>query len=253
MNDKQRNTWVYGVVPAGSSLDELEHRGGLPEVWVVEAGDLAAIVGKPPAEDAKATRDQALAHARVLEAAIVDAPVVPLRFGIMVPGGDEQVGSDLLEARHDELAKVLKKFEDRVQMTLKVTYDENAVLREIIENEAEISQLREQSRQGPEDATRDARVRLGELISIALEQRRGRDKADIFERLKPVSVAAVDEAIETEFMVLNAPFLVERNRVEEFEEAVEQVAEERRERMQVALLGPMPAFNFLEVAEPAWA
>jgi hypothetical protein len=143
MNEKQQNTWVYGVVPAGASLEELQRREGLPELWVVEAGELGAIVGRPPAEDAKATRDRALAHARVLEAAIVDAPVVPMRFGIMVPGGDEEVGRDLLEARHNELAKLLKKFEDRVQLTLKVTYDENAVLREIVEKEPEIAQLRE--------------------------------------------------------------------------------------------------------------
>jgi Gas vesicle synthesis protein GvpL/GvpF len=253
MNDTQKNTWIYGVIPAGAALDEIERRDNLPELWVVEAGDLGAIVGDAPEGDAKATRDQALAHARVLEAAIVDAPVVPMRFGIMVPGGDEKVGSDLLEARHDELARLLKKFERRVQMTLKVTYDEDAVLREIVESEPDAAQLREQARKGSETETRDARVRLGELISTALEQRRERDKNEIFEQLKPVSIAAVDEAIETEFMVLNAPFLIERDRTDEFEEAVDQVATERHDRMNFTLLGPMPAFNFLEVEEPAWA
>jgi hypothetical protein len=253
MTDKQQNTWIYGVVPSGAALEEIERRDNLPEVWVVEGGDLGAIVGHQPAKDAKATRDQALAHARVLEAAIVDAPVVPMRFGIVVPGGDEQVGSDLLEARHDELARLLKKFEDRLQMTLKVTYEEDAVLREIVENEPDAAQLREQARKGSETQTREARVRLGELISNALEQRRERDKNDIFGQLKPVSVAAVDEAIETEFMVLNAPFLIQRDRTEEFEEAVDQLSQERHDRMKFTLLGPMPAFNFLEVEEPAWA
>lgn len=253
MNDTQQNTWIYGVVPAGAALEEIERRDNLPEVWVVEAGDLGAIVGDPPEENAKATRDQALAHARVLEAAIVDAPVVPMRFGIIVPGGDEAVGSELLDARHDELTRLLSKFEDRVQMTLKVSYDDDAVLREIVENEPEAAQLREQARQGSEIETRNARVRLGELISTALEQRRERDKTDIFERLKPVSIAAVDEAVETEYMVLNAPFLIERDRIEEFEEAVDEVAHQRQGRMHFTLLGPMPVFNFLEVEEPAWA
>ena len=253
MNDTEQNTWIYGVVPAGAALEEIERRDNLPEVWVVEAGDLGAIVGNPPGENAKATRDQALAHARVLEAAIIDAPVVPMRFGIVVPGGDEGVGSDLLDARHDELTRLLRKFEDRVQMTLKVTYDDDTALREIVESEPEAVQLREQARQGSELETRNARVRLGELISNALEQRRERDKIDIFERLKPVSIAAVDEAIETEFMILNAPFLIERDRIEEFEEAVDEVAHQRQDRMHFTLLGPMPAFNFLEVEEPAWA
>lgn len=252
MSAEDQNTWVYGVVPVSASLQELERRGdSLPEVWVVESGDLAAIAGKAPEQDAKGTRNQALAHARVLEASIVDSPVVPFRFGIMVPG-DQEVASDLLDARHDELAELLKKVENWVQMTLKAYYDEEAVLREIIDREPEARKLHEAMRKGSEEATRDVRVRLGELIGKAIEQRRERDGADILERLKPFSIAAVNEPLEKEFMLLNAPFLVERGRQKEFEEAVEEVARERRERIHFRLLGPMPAYNFLEVEEPAW-
>jgi Gas vesicle synthesis protein GvpL/GvpF len=252
MNDEKQNVWVYGVVPAGAALEELERREGLPDVWVVEAGDLGAIVGNAPNGDAKETRNQALAHARVLEAAVVDAPVVPFRFGIIV-SGDQEVGSDLLDAYHDNLAPLLERLEDRLQMTLKVYYLEDAVLREIVDSEPEIAQLREAMREGPEEATRDVRARLGELVSTAVEQRRERDSADILERLKPVSVAAVVEGLEKEFMVLHAPFLVERDRRQEFEETLEEVAQERQERMSFRLLGPMPAYNFIDVEEPAWA
>jgi len=252
MNDEKKNVWVYGVVPAGAALEQLERREGLPDVWVVEAGDLGAVVGNAPNGDAKDTRNQALAHARVLEATVADAPVVPFRFGIMVPG-DQEVGSDLLEAHHDQLAPLLERVEGHVQMTLKVYYREEAVLREIVDNEPEIAQLREAMGEGPEEATRDVRVRLGELVSNAVEQRRQRDSADILERLKPVSVAAVVEGLEKEFMVLNAPFLLERERQQEFEDTVEEVAKERQERMTFRLLGPMPAYNFIDVEEPAWA
>jgi hypothetical protein len=254
MNENEtRQTWIYGIVPASASLKELERRDRLPEVSLVETGDLAAIIGEKPEDDARATRDQALAHARVLEAAIVDAPVVPMRFGTIVEGGDEEVGGELLEAHQDEFSELLKRFENHVQMTLKVSYREDAVLREILDSEPEAAQLREQSRKGPESATRDAKVQLGELISTALEQRRERDSADILERLKPVSVSAVADPIESEFMAMNMPFLVERDQVEKFEDAVEEVAGERQARMEFVLRGPMPVFSFLEMEEPAWA
>jgi hypothetical protein len=251
MNAEKQDVWVYGIVPAGASLDEVERREGLPEVWVEETGDLGAIVGDVPEEDEKGTRNQALAHARVLEAAVADAPVVPFRFGVIVPA-DDQVGEGLLEDHHDELAEHLEKIDDRLQMTLKVYYHEDAVLREIVENEPEIARLREQMREGSEEATRDVRVRLGELINNALEQRRQRDAPDIVERLKPVSLGAVDAGLEREFMVLNVPFLVERERQQEFEETVEEVAQEREERMRFRLLGPMPPYNFLDGGEPTW-
>jgi hypothetical protein len=253
MNDEQQDVWVYGVIPASVRLNEVERRGqDLPDVWVVETGDLGAIVGKAPQNDEKGTRDQALAHARVLEAAVVDAPVVPFRFGVIVPS-DNEVGSDLLEANHDALAQHLERIDDRLQMTLKVYYRDDALLREIVENEPEIAQLREQMRDGSEEATRDVRVRLGELISNAVEQRRQVDAPEIVEHLKPVSLGAVDEGLEREFMVLNVPFLVERERQHEFEGAVEEVAKERQERMRFRLLGPMPPYNFIDVEQPAWA
>lgn len=253
MSDDKRNLWVYGVVPADAELGELERRGdNLPDVSVVEAGDLAAIVGDVPEGDAKATRDQALAHARVLEAAVADATVVPFRFGVIVPGDDE-VASELLDPRRDELKQLMERVEGRVQMTLKVYYDEDVLLREIVDEESEIGELREQLRGGEEAATRDVRVRIGELVNRALEERRQNDSAEILEQLKPVSIAAMTEGLEKEFMVLNAPILIERDRRQELEDAVEGLAQERQKRMKFRLLGPMPAYNFIDVEEPAWA
>ena len=252
MND-QKNTWIYGIVPAGAELEEVERREGLPEVWVIESGDLGAIVGDAPEGDGKATRDQALAHARVLEAAVVDSAVVPMRFGVMVPGGDDAVGSELLEPHHDDFAKLLERLRDREQLVLKAYYQEQQVLREILQSQPEIAQLREQTRQGSAAATRDAQVRLGELISNAVQQLRDRDSSEILEQLKPLADAVSVEGLEKEFMVLNAAFLVHRDRAQEFEETAEKMAEDQQDRIQFTLLGPMPAYNFVDTEQAAWA
>jgi hypothetical protein len=254
--EQQKHTWIYGIVPAGTSLDELDRRRERidTEVWVIELGDVAAIAGEAPAEDdAEALRHQALAHARVLEAAVLDAPVVPFRFGNVVPGDDEAVGDQLLEPRRDEFVQQLERLEGYVQMVLKVTYDQDGVLRQIIQGDQQIAELREQSTQGDEVTTRDARVRLGEAISNALEQLRQQDASDVLEQLKPFCAAAVTDELENEFMVLNTPLLVERLRLEEFENALEEAAEERQGRLRFRLLGPMPAYNFLDLEQPAWA
>jgi hypothetical protein len=243
-------TWVYGVVPAGASLDELERRrDDLPDVWIVESGDLGAVVGPLPEQDEKGTRDRALAHAHVLEAAAADTSVVPFRFGTIADGGDDVVASALLEARHDEFARLLERVEGKVQMVLKVSYDETAVIREILAKEPEIARLRDAVRDRGAEASRDERVRLGELVSTAVEQRRERDGADIIERLDPAVIATSMAPLESEFMVLNAAFLVGRD--QEFERVVEAVAEERRKRMHFRLLGPMPAYDFLDAGAPA--
>jgi len=244
--------WVYGVVPAHAALEELERRADrLPEVWVVDAGELAAIAGPAPADDEQGTRDQALAHARVLEAAVVDAPVVPFRFGVVVDDAHD-VGEDLLLAHHDELAPLLARVEGRVQMTIKATYDEDRLLREIVDAEPEIARLRDAVRGRDDAASHAARVRLGELVNAAVEQARQRDGAAILRRLQPVAVAAVAGPLEREAMVCNLPLLVERRAQRDFEAAVEALADEHAGRIRFRLLGPMPAYDFIDVADPGW-
>jgi hypothetical protein len=253
MSGESKGIWVYGIVPGDASLDTLASLGDkLPDVWLLEDGGLAAIVSDPPEEEAKATRERVLAHAHVLEAAIRDAPVVPLRFGTVCPG-EREVVSDLLEERRETFEQILQKVHDHVQMTLKAYYEEEQILREILADEPEIRRLREATRSGSGEATYNDRVRLGELINATIDQRRRRDGKEIVDRLKPLTVAGVDEELEHEMMVLNVPFLVERNRVQEFESAVDELASDQGERMRFKLLGPLPAYHFVDVEEPAWA
>lgn len=253
MSADQQGLYVYGVVRADAELDALGRNGdGTPEVEILEAGDLAAIISPAGGEDEASVRESVLAHARVLERATETATVVPMRFGMMFP--DEQtVAGELLEQHHDQLAQLLDKLEGHVQMTVKVLYHEDAFLREIIRDNPEIARLREATRKGSEEETYDARVRLGELINGAIEQRRQRDGEEILERIKPLTAATATEPPEKEMMVLNAPILVERRRLSEFEETLDEVARDRVDLMTFRLLGPMPAYHFVSWEQPAWA
>jgi hypothetical protein len=248
-----KEVWVYGVVPAEASLEALADAGDrLPEVWLLEEGDLAAIVSDPPAEEATATRDRALAHAHVLEAAVRDAPVIPLRFGVVFPD-ESQVVEELLDRRREPFEEMLDKIRDQVQMTLKGYYVEETLLREILESEPELARLREATQGGSKEATYNARVRLGELVNAAVMQRRDDDTAAIVERLSAVSVATTLAEPENATMAINAHLLVDRSRLDEFESAVEDVAQEQSERVTFKLLGPLPAYDFIQVEEPAWS
>jgi hypothetical protein len=111
--------------------------------------------------------------------------------------------------------------------------------------------LREAIRDRGDEESPDDGVRLGELVSTAVDQRRERDSIDIIERLDPKALATAPGPLESEFMVLNAAFLIARDRQPELERAVEVVAEERRDRMRFRLLGPMPAYDFIDEGAPA--
>jgi hypothetical protein len=244
-----RGTYVYGIVRAGTSLDSVaEAEDGLPDVRLIESGDIAALVSAGPE---RAAREVVLGHGRVLEAALDGSPVVPLQFG-MVLTDDDAVRNEILEGHHDELAELLDRLEGRVQMTLKVYYHEDAIVADVLTSDPKLVELREAIQGRSEDETRNQRIKLGEGINAAMDQRRQQDGQEILDRLKPLADAVALEPPEDELMVAHVAFLLQRDRLEEFDAAVEEIARPQVELMRFRLLGPMPAYNFIDLKEPAW-
>jgi Gas vesicle synthesis protein GvpL/GvpF len=242
--------YVYGIVRAGTSPEGLESGDeGAPEVRLVEAGELAALVSDSPEE---ASRELLLAHSRVLAAAVERSPVVPLRFGMVVTDEDA-VRDEILEGHHDELVQLLERFDGLVQMTLKVYYHEDAVVAEILAADPQAARVSEALKDQPEDVSYKQRVALGERLNAAIEKRRVADGTEILEPLKPLAEAISREPPEDEVMVAHVVFLLEHDRIPEFDSAVESLAQERVELMRFRLVGPMPAYNFIDFQEPAWA
>src|SRR5204863_3122954 len=94
--------YVYGVVVAGGPL-ELPVGVEGAEVGVEESGGLAALVSSVPDRPMRATRRNLEAHAAVLQSALSQRdPVLPMRFGILLPDL-AAVAAELLEPSRPEL------------------------------------------------------------------------------------------------------------------------------------------------------
>jgi hypothetical protein len=236
--------YVLGVVPSACSIPEVDPAGPFSELRLIEAGDLAALVGTPPSDRPLGRAADLLAHDRLLaELVAAGTPVLPMRFGVVLDD-DAAVSDELLDARRDDLLEQLELVTGRVQYTVKARYEQDAVLREVLDEEPEVRQLRG-GRGEPETAeTLDRRIRLGQLVVQALERRRPRDAAEML-RVIGDQVATRQREPSAPEEVLNAAFLVERKEAAGFERRVERVAEQQAGRLRVTLLGPLPAYDFV--------
>src|SRR5215216_1414963 len=98
--------YVYGVVRP-RTIDRVGSPGvGGASVHAVERGELAALVSDVPPGPLTGTKDDVLAHSRVLEEAIVSGTVLPMRFGVVMDDEDA-LGRDLLEQHAEELRELL--------------------------------------------------------------------------------------------------------------------------------------------------
>jgi hypothetical protein len=211
-------------------------------VSTVAFGRVAAIVSDVPTDRPLGVRGDLVAHEMVLDAVAARDAVVPMRFPAVVE--ERAVVDELLAPNEEHFVTLLENLEGRSQFTLTGRYEQDAVLREVLEGDEEIRALREKVLELPEDASYYDRVRLGELVVQALEQRREVEGAGIIDRLEPFAVATVSNQLGAPEDVINAAFLVERERQEEFENAVEGVGEELAGRVRLRLLGPVAPYDF---------
>ena len=224
--------YVYGFV----------RRRDLAGDGVVE-GELAALVRRVDGDRVELRRETVVEHSDVLSAALEHGPVLPLRFGHVMP--DEEAVRMHIAGRSAELEQRLDELEDRVEMNVKAVYREETLLREVLAENPSLAAVGRQIRGRPPEATHFERIRLGEGVAQAVESKRAVDGAAILHELEPGAVAVAAEAPKHERVVVSAAFLVERDRLEDFDELVERVSRERAERMQFTLIGPRPAHSFV--------
>jgi hypothetical protein len=244
--------YVYGVMRAGD--DPAPPSGGVGDspVQSIEHGSVAALVSEVPGDSVPPRARNLTAHTEVLRAAMDRATVLPMRFGVLMPDADT-VRHDLLEVREPWLTGMLDALDGRVEMTVSAMYREDVLLREVVSQDRAIAALRERVQSRPAAATHFERIRLGELVAGAVEAKRGADAATVLEALRPLADAYLPGEPLHERMVVNAAFLVRRDKLAEFDAAVERVSAERAERMHFKLTGPLPPFSFVSDEESAWA
>jgi Gas vesicle synthesis protein GvpL/GvpF len=224
--------------------------GSAPARWI-DHRDVAAVVSD--ADDACRMASTALRrHWRVLEEVAVKSTVLPVRFGTAM-AGDQAVVDGLLAPGYERLSASLRSMAGKVQLTVKGVYEEDTLLRGVVEGTPAIARLRERVRSIPEAASYYDRIRLGEMVAASFERAREADTARVLERLEPLAVATRREPPSSVHSAIDAAFLVERDRINAFSVSVGEVAHELGKRVQLRCVGPLPPYSFVEEEAAAWA
>ncbi|MGH2867066.1 MAG: GvpL/GvpF family gas vesicle protein [Solirubrobacteraceae bacterium] len=236
--------YVYGVVPAEAKLPSHPGIAGNSLELVCSDG-VAALVSDAPDGELTMGREAMTAHARVLEAAHALGTVLPMRFGVVMTDKAE-VTRSLLESHREDLLAQLEEFNGKAELKLRATYEEEPMLREVVQEDQDVARLRESLRGAPQDATYYGRIQLGELVSRAIERKREHDAQSLLVQLSPLALATELTPPPHERIVLNASFLVDRVRMTEFDAAVERVGERQAGRMRFKYTGPLPPHSFVK-------
>lgn len=208
--------------------------------------DLAAVVSDSPIVEYDNSRRNMIAHTAVLEEAMCETTILPVRFGIIATD-EAAIREYILRRRYDELSALLQGMEGRVELGLKAFWREDVIFNEIVDANPSIRQLRDRLAGRSVEETYYERIKLGELVEAAMNRRRNEDADLILNRLRPLAEETRTNQVITEKMVLNAAFLVERDREALFDLAVQQLDSDIGRRMQFKYVGVAPPYNFVNI------
>jgi hypothetical protein len=219
------------------------------QVRVVHSDGLAALVSEVDVTRPLGSPEDLRAHKEILDASATELPVLPLRFGAVL-ASEDAVAEELLAANHDEFAAALSELDGRAEYVVKGRYIEDAVLDEVLSENKQAARLRDKIRNKNPDATRDARIQIGEIINEAVTAKREEDTRVLGNAMKGHCVASLVREPTHELDAAHVAFLVDTDKEDDMARVIENLAHDWQGWIDVRLIGPMAAYDFVGTVGP---
>ena len=240
-----RGKYVYCIIEAQDALKfgPIGIGADPSEVYTVHYKNLAAVVSDAPLEVLDSTRENVLAHERVNETVMREHTVIPMSFGTIFKTREDIV--ELLRSAAEAFGDVLNKMQNKLEFGLKVLWDRDQAIHEVEGDDEDISRLKKEI-SGQKGPTYFARMQYGRLVDSALQSRSERYVAEILDNLRDVSVASRINKPIGDKMIMNAAFLISRDREVAFDAKVKLIAG-RFDKLTFKYTGPWPPYNFVNI------
>lgn len=244
---QQEGRYVYGVIQARepTQFGKSGIGGGGEAVYTIHHNDIAAVVSKTPVFIFDPTRDNALAHEHVIESVMQKTTIIPMSFGTVFRTDDDI--REVLKSIYSSLKDVLKQMAGKLEFGLKVTWDRDHIIEELKKDHDEINRFQQELTRKHLQSTYFARMQLGRMIDKALSERAADYVRQIYDGLRAVCVASRDNKPIGDKMILNAAFLIQKQRETEFDAAVNAVAHKFGNQLNFKYTGPWPPYNFVNI------
>ena len=184
------------------------------------------------------------------------ATLLPLRFGMMVDGKEEVEG--FLASSYLHLKWGLAQLRGMAEFAVQLTWDVNAVLREISQDKQWLEQAQEAIRL-------PNKVIVGRLLFEAAARKKSKIVDAVHRRLLAVSLdssegkyagyestpanpqSSTEDVISLNLpanLIMNRSYLIERTAESAFDEAMAELAEANESYLNIKYVGPLPPYSF---------
>src|SRR5579872_585420 len=175
--DEKREFGVTGIGDRGNTVYTLPYQG------------LAAVISRSPVVKYAVSRDNSMAHARVVEKVMEEYTILPVRF-CTIAGEEETIVEKVLKVRYQEFTDLLEAMKGKIELGVRARWTNlDAIFAEVVEENKEIQSIKEAILHEKHEQKKYAnKIKIGQLVQKALEEKKKSEKEELIEALKPLSL-----------------------------------------------------------------
>lgn len=249
MSNKE-GRYIYGITAAThkQELGPIGIGGRGDIVYKLPYQDIAAIVSRSPIVSYPVSRENAIAHAKVLEKAGEEGTVLPVHF-CTIADSEENIVEEVLKPRYQEFIELLRKMEGKVELGVRARWtDLNAIFGEVVEENETIKSLKKALLSEKDVQKKYAgTIKVGQMVHEELEKKRKREAEELIKTLAPLSLSWKENQVYGDMNLVNAAFLVAREEERDFDQKVLDLEKAYEGREHLKYVSSSVPYNFVEI------
>jgi hypothetical protein len=238
--------YIYGIVeeprPRRFSFPGI----GNADVYNINHEQIAAVVSDAEFSEIDPTRKNVQAHTIVQEELLKEYNLLPMGFGMVASGKGEVCR--LLEDNYDGLLGELHRLNGKIEVELKVFWDQETIIKEIQGESQQLSRLKDKVNAASSPLEiRNLLIEAGKLVESIVQDWKNRYAELVYAILQELAFEAKVNSPVGIKNLLNASFLIEKSRQSEFQEHVYKLDAKFQGKMNFKYVGPLPPYNFVNL------
>ncbi|CAG9621020.1 GvpL/GvpF family gas vesicle protein [Sutcliffiella rhizosphaerae] len=238
--------YTFCVIPNNQNhtLGEIELEGRITPLQLLDHNEFSMVVTKAPIKIYHPNKENLLAHQSVVSELMKKTTVIPMSFGNVYE--TEADIEFLMKSLYSDLKEVYQKVENKIEVGLKVIGDEEWLKAEMNKNQKAMK-LKEKIKGKSEAASYYERIELGDIAQTFMKEKMQVCLQEIFLPLAEQSESAKQNETIGGKMLLNASFLIDRDKEASFDELVNTIYQKWQSKVDFNYSGPWPAYNFIDI------
>ncbi|NHC41971.1 GvpL/GvpF family gas vesicle protein [Bacillus sp. MM2020_1] len=242
---KESGVYVFCAIreKEPKKFDNVILNGQENEVYTIHYQNVAMVVSKVKGE-VLPERNNLFAHQQTISRVMKEYSLIPMSFGNVFHS--EQDVQIITKHMYDEFEKLFSHLENKIEVGLKVVVKQNWIDQEML-NDPVLSEWKAGKKDLSNPASFYDQIQLGELAQNFVLQLEDEVEKKIYNPLLELAEAGKLNNTIPGKILLNAAFLVDREKEEAFDQLVNDLFEIWKEKVEFKYSGPWPAYNFVNI------